>query len=301
MSLLERFEACKGLDTAGIAAQLADLEQDDITVELMRLFGARTVRSALPLVPFVIQHTMYGDLDVSDWLLRYSDSGFDAVPAPTDAQPDAKIRWEHWEDAVRLVNGDAGEAGLFFTRRIETVGDDTAAKRWMGAVDFTGSGDLEERPGVLVMGLRAAAMAGEKELASYIEEKGLPRLLRARAMNMASSVAEIGAADLLAGSFMRLEISTQPRVGVETDFPNTGGRAETRILAPEELGNEDFNRGVTLRFESVEDFVDAVTFRVEMPQQITSGRLRVFGSAERIRAFGEAMNMLANALRPTGL
>lgn len=301
MSLRERLDFCKGLDAPAIASALADVDQDDVTAEIMRVFGERTLSSALPRVPFTMQHTMYGDLDVSDWLLRYAGTGFEVVPAPPDAVADAMIRWEHWEDAVRMLNGDAGEVALFFTRRIATVGDaaaDGLARRWMGCVDFTGSGDPEGRPGVLMDRLRSAAAAGDKHLAAFIEDKGLPVLLRARAMNMASSVIDIGAGADLAGSYMRLVIDAQPPVGVETVFDAAGNAAETRLLANQELGGEDPSQGVTLQFESVQAFVDAVTFRQEMPQQITSGQLRVMGAGDRVSAFGLAMMKLANALRP---
>jgi len=301
MPLLERFEACRGLDVPGIAAALSDLEQDEITEELMTLFAQRTVPSALPRLPFVIRHTMYGDLDVSDWLIRYSESGFEVVAAEPDSASDAHLRWEHWEDAVRMLTGDAGEAGLFFTRRLSAPGDvptGLLASRWTSSVDFTASGDLEERPGVLDDRLRTAAWAGEAELARFIEDRGLPRLLRARAMNMASSIADIGAGSDVAGSFMRLEIDANPRVGVHTEFPAGGGAAQTRVLAAEELGNEDFDKGVTLRWETVGDFVDAVTFRQEMGPQVASGSLRFFGSQDRLQAFAIAMNKLIDAMRP---
>ena len=301
MPLLERFESCRGLDVPGIAAALSDLEQDEITYELMTLFAQRTVLSSLPKLPFVIRHTLYGDLDVSEWLIRYSDSGFEVVAADPDSEADTHLRWEHWEDAVRMLTGDAGEAGLFFTRRLAAPGDvptGMLAARWVSSVDFTGSGDLEGRPGVLVDRLRAAAWAGDAELARFIEERGLPRLLWARAMNMAASIADIGAGPDVAGSFVRLEIDTNPRIGVHLDFPDEGGRAEARVLAPEELGKEDLDKGVTLRWETVGDFVDAVTFKQEMGPQVASGALRFFGSQERLQAFSVAMSKLIDAMRP---
>lgn len=302
MSLRERFAECKGLDARGIAAALDDLDQDDITAEVMQIFGERTTASALPRTPFSIQHTMYGDMDVSDWVLGYPGGGFEVEAAKPDSTPDTKIRWEHWEDAIRLLNGDAREMGLFFTRRIASVGEGSAgldATRWTSAVDFTGTGE-DDRPGVLVVGLRAAAHAGEKEAAAYIDKEGLDRLVWARAVNMAASVIDIGGADGLAGSFMRVEVATQPPVGAHTQFGAVGApaAAETRILMAEELGTEDPALGVTLRFESVDAFVDAVTFRQEMPQQVTNGQLRVLGAPERMQAFGEAMYKLADAMRP---
>jgi hypothetical protein len=302
MPLLDRFASCRGFDAPRIAAAFDDLEQDDITTELMRVFGERTVTAQLPSLPFTVQHTMYGDLDVSDWLISYTPTGVEVSAAgAAGGGADAHIRWEHWEDAVRLLNGDASESALLFTRRVSLLGDGPTTARatqWMNAVDFLGDGSFDERPGVLMNELRHAAWAGPAALDSYIAEKGLPRLLRARAMNMALSVIDIGGGGELGGSFMRLEIATQPPVAVHLDFPADGSRPVVRDLAPEEFGKEDPALGVTLRFEGVSDFVDAVTFRAEMGEQMTTGKLRFFGSPDRLKAFGDAMLKLVDALRP---
>jgi hypothetical protein len=298
MSLLEQVVSCKGLDAPGIAGVFVAVEQDDVTRELLSIVAERTNLAKLPRLPFVVRHKLYGDLDVSDWSIRHEDGGASVVAAAEDDVADVTLRWEHWEDVVRLINGDTSETALFFTRRVASEDAETDVVAWSSAVDFVGSGEADERPGVLMNALRAASAAGDSALDSFIRDKGLPRLLRARAANMASSVQDIGGADGLRGSYMRLEISVHPVVGVEATFPPDGSPASTRILDTDEIGKEDPEDGVTLRFESAAAFVDAVTFREDMPQQVTSGALRVLGSQQRMLAFSEAMMTLINALRP---
>ncbi len=298
MSLLEQIASCKGMDAPGIAAAFAGAEQDDVTSELLSLIAERTDVAKLPRVPFVVRHKLYGDVDVSDVLIRYDDGEVSVVAATEDDDADVTLRWEHWEDVVRLINGDTSETALFFTRRVASEDAENDVVAWSSAVDFVGRGNEDERPGALMNSLRSAAASGESTLTAFIREKGLARLLWARAANMASSVQDIGGADGLRGSYMRLEIAVQPVVAVEATFPPDGSPASTRIVNDDEIGKEDLEGGVTLRFESVDAFVDAVTFREDMPQQVTSGALRVLGSQQRMLAFSEAMMTLINALRP---
>lgn len=60
------------------------------------------------------------------------------------------------------------------------------------------------------------------------------------------------------------------------------------MLRETDIGTEDPDAGVTLRYASVDAFVDAVTFRQEMPQQVANGQLRVLGAPDRVGAFGMA-------------
>ncbi len=299
MSLLEQIASCRGKDAPAIASVFGDAELDDVTRDLLDIVAERTEVAKLPRVPFTVRHTLYGDLDVSDWTISYNEGGVSVASSDPDGNPDVSLRWEHWEDLVRLMNGDASETALFFTRRVATEDNEQDVVAWTSAVDFVGSGEADQRPGALMNALRSASAAGPITLERFITEKGLPNLLAARSANMASSVEDIGAADGLHGSFMRLEIATDPPVAVETTFPTDGSRASTRILGSHEVGNQDPDSGVTLLFASVAAFVDAVTFKEDMPQQLTSGDLRVEGSPQRLSAFSDAMMALLHALRPT--
>lgn len=299
MSALDRLADVKGLDAAGIAKAFDDVEQDEITAAIVDVFAARTTIAALPKRPFVVHHTMYGDLDVSDFVIAYTDAGATTADASTvdPSTVDVHLRWEHWEDAVRLLNGDTGEVALFFARRIEALDDEAMARRWTAAVDFAGTGDLESRPSVLADRLRSAAERGEAAVAAFIAEKGLPTLVAARAANMAGSVYDVGAGGPLAGTTIRVVVEARPTVAAETAFPADGGTPVTSVV-PEATAGDDPSDAVVLRYASVDAFVDAVTFRQEMSQQVTNGQLRVLGPNDRVTAFGMAMMRLYDAPRP---
>jgi hypothetical protein len=293
MDLWERIGKCQGLELAAITAELADLDQDEVTRALVEAFGARTDQARLPARPYTVQHTLYGDDDVSEWLLGYGTDGAVEVREAEDADaPDLHVRWEHWEDAVRVLDDDVPALALLYGRRVtvEGIEPSTGEPPWFDAVDFTGSD--AEAMGHMLGELTAARLAGRKEHAEVVARVGVERIAAGAGLMAAHTLVDNGSARELAGSYMRLVIAGDPPVVVQVDFDAATGHPSVRLPGP--AGDDgDLDGGVTLRYSSPAAAVAGADGESTFDQLLVNGLVRMEGAQPRIEAFGGALIKLA--------
>src|SRR4051812_28959675 len=93
IELRTRFGTCRGSSTQAIDECLRDVGLDEITRELLLICAERSDTGIFTRFPLAIRHTMYGEDDISDWILRYSETGTTIEEADAAAEFDAHIRW----------------------------------------------------------------------------------------------------------------------------------------------------------------------------------------------------------------
>ena len=288
VTLRAQISALKGATTHHIASELGEDDLDTVTKELLSMCAERTEPSQLPHVPFAIRHTMYGESNLADWVITYGD---DVAPGVTEADDDvvvdAHIRWERWEDCVRVLNADLQAMSLFIARRVVALGGADVARfghRWFMSVNFEGS-DANDRSGWLNARL-TVKVNNDAELAAFVEEVGLDRLLLARAQVLAGTMADLGVSVDLAGSYLRWEVTGYPLMA-QVDFDEVG-RVQARIITREEAATIDPSTGVTTLFADAKPFLYAAGGRENIGQQLVAGTLRLVGEPHRIAAFSAA-------------
>jgi hypothetical protein len=287
-ALRAQIAALKGATTQEIATALGEDDLDSITNELLAICAERTERTQLPQVPFSIRHTMYGETSLSDWIVDYDVDGPAAITeAAEDAAVDAHVRWERWEDCVRVINADLQAMSLFIARRVVALGGADVAQlghRWFMAVNFEGS-DAPDRSGWLNARL-TVKVNDDDELAAFVEEVGLDRLMLARATVLSGTMADLGVASDLAGTYLRWEVAGYPRMA-QVDFDDTG-RVNARIITAEEAAQIDPTTGVTTLFSEAKPFLYAAGGKENIGQQLVAGTLRLVGEPHRLAAFSAA-------------
>jgi hypothetical protein len=235
---------------------------------------------------------MYGEDDVADVLLLYSSTGVETAEIKPDMAVDSKVRWEHWEDAVRAVNGDVAMVSLWAARRVIVDGEgpsitEPTIPAWFRAVDLAPT-SMISKYGALLSELVDARRTGRRALANFVEERGIQEIATARALLAAQSLVDAGAVDALEGSFMRLVVSEDSPVVVQVDFAESTAAPTVRTLAPE-IHEEAPPGGVTLRYGSAQDLIDVSTGEKTFEELLVNGLVQIEGSDDRLERFGSAL------------
>lgn len=284
MSLQERFGACAGQGVTAIAAAFEDDDQDEVTRKLVELIAERTDPARLPHVPYRVGFTMYGDTGVSDWVVHHTAEGFEIEPASESDVLDVDSRWEHWEDAVRALNGDLSALSLYYARRI-TIGDEPTTDNeppWLRAVDFApGSQALAENRALTSVII--ASEAGDKERDACIARIGLQAIVEARALSASRALLEGGCAEDLKGSYMAVTVDGEPDVLAVALIGDS--TVELGAGIPSDMP------GVTLPYAGREIFIAQCTGERTLQDLLVNGLVKVEGDdAARARFGGSLMN-----------
>jgi hypothetical protein len=303
MTMRERFAACAGLDTTAIAAEFEGDDLDEVCREILLVCAERTDVTGLPSDPFTIRHTMYGDVDVSDFVLRY-DKGSSSVEEPSpDESLDGHARWEHWEDAVRLFNGDVPTSSLVFANRITSAipgdfanritagtsganrAEGSALRRWLTAVDFAGTAGTATTERLLgeLSDLLRKNPAG---VDGYVEKVGMQALVTARSDGLGHALIEIGARDDVRSFYIRCDVAVDPPASAKVAWDENGRPVvtETTFDVP-----DDPDRGATMRFKTAHSFLEVAGRTKVLAQQMADGTATLEGSAESVNQFWKAM------------
>ena len=291
-SIRESIERCDPASTADIASQLSAFSLDDVTRELMVMCVERAEPSLFRTFPLAIRHTMYGDDGIADWTLRYSEEARSVEPADDDEVVDAHVRWERWEDCVRLIHGKANGTALFAAQRATALGEAGFRSNgtwWFMGTNFTNDADMNS-PGRLMAYLRTK-VNNEAALDAFVEEIGLDKLMGARAHTIAETMSDLQAIELLAGSWLRWEIEGMEKVAqldIDADLS-----WHVRVLDRADCDDQDTN-GVRTLFTSPKAFLYMVGGRETLTAQMVSGDAKLVGPDDRLKAFSAAMRRMVS-------
>ena len=292
MDLLDRFAECRSRSVDDIAAAFEDDDQDEVTQALVELIAERTDVTRLPKLPMRVGFTMYGDAGVSEWVIDHRAEGSTVEPGEDAADVDLQSRWEHWEDAVRIVNGDISGLSLFYARRI-TIGDEPTTDNeppWLRAVDFApGSVALEENR--VLTRLIDATEAGGRGADDYVASVGMQAIAEARTLNVARALLEAGCAEELKGSYMAVTISDETDVMAVALFGDDGVDLGDRAAA-------DGPNGVVLRYAGRQTLLEASTGARTFQDLLVNGLVKVEGADD---ARGRFARTLMNFARHHGI
>ena len=284
--LRSEFELCRGCSTQDIAARFEKVELDVVTYELFQMCAERADPDLFRTYPAVTRHTMYGDDGVSDWITRYSPDGNTIESADDAVEVQGHVRWERWEDLLRLLHGEVTWMSLFYSLRAIALGEDvfrSHGRYWFMGINFTNDPD-PHTPGRL-MGLMFRDVWDPPKLAALIDEVGLDRLIAARAQTQAATWSDLGAGLRLAGSWVRWEIEGHPTLA-EVTFDEQGGWS-WRLLDRDEAAS-DTAGGITIWFATDQAFLYVASLREDISGQLVSGTARLVGSDDRLAAFSAA-------------
>jgi hypothetical protein len=275
LDLIPRLEECKGKPAEVIAAAFEDDDQDEVTAALVRLIAERTDAARLPKLPFRVGFTMYGDQGVSEWVTTHDADGFRVEPWDGDAEVDLPSRWEHWEDAVRLLNGDLSALSLYYARRVN-IGEEPTMENelpWLRAVDFApGSAALAENR--VITGLVDATEArGSRGADEYVERIGMQAITESRTFTVARALFESGCAEQLKGSYMAVTIADEPEVLAVSRFDEGG----VTTGVPSAVEGPD---GVLLRYAGRQTILDAATGARSFQDLLVNGLVKIEGTDE---------------------
>lgn len=275
MQIMQKLEECKGKTVEAIAAAFEDDDQDDITACLVELIAQRTDAARLAKRPFRVGFTMYGDQGVSEWVSTHDVDGAVVEPWDGEAAVDLPSRWEHWEDAVRLLNGDLSGLSLYYARRVN-IGEEPTMENelpWLRAVDFApGSEALAENR--VITGLVDATEAdGSRGAEQYVQQVGMQAITEARTFTVARALLESGCAEQLKGSYMAVTIVDEPEVLAVARFGEEG------VTTGEQAATEGPD-GVLLRYASRQTILDAATGARSFQDLLVNGLVKIEGTDE---------------------
>ena len=275
MDLLPRIDECKGRNVDDIASAFEDLDQDDVTEALVRLIAERTDVARLPKQPYRVGFTMYGDDGVSEWVAIHDADGSRVEAWDGESEVDLPSRWEHWEDAVRLLNGDLSGLSLYYARRVN-IGEEPTMENelpWLRAVDFApGSAALAEHR--IITGLvNATEDGGAKGADEYVAQVGMQAITEARTFTVARALLESGCADELKGSYMAVTIADEPDVVAVSRF-------EDRGVTRDDPSAVDEPDGVLLRYAGRQTILDAATGARSFQDLLVNGLVKIEGTDE---------------------
>lgn len=263
------------MEVTAIAAAFEDEDQDDITKALVSIIADRTDQRRLPSLPYRIGFTMYGDADVSDWVVSYTGEDATVEEGDNADGPDIETRWEHWEDAVRLLNGDLSALTLFYARRI-TMGDEPTTDSeppWLRAVDFApGSQALSENRALTKVII--ANEQSQKARDACVAEVGMQAIAEARTVSTAGALLESGCAEELKGSYMAVTIADEPDVLAVAVFEPT-----RVVLGPRDLPSGS-TPGVVLPYVNRQALLDGCTGTRKFQDLLVNGLVKVEGAEE---------------------
>jgi hypothetical protein len=289
---VEDVEKYRGMDASEIGAAFADVEQDDVTRMFAGVLAERTDRKALPHLPYAVQLTMYGDADVSDWLLVYTSDSVEIREAQADASADIHARWEHWEDAVRLLNGDVIALSLLLAGRISVDGGPVLYEPpWFRAVAFAPGSDCAAH-GQVLGGLADASQQGGGAMEQFVAATGVERIAEAGILVIAQAMVESGVAGELEGTSLRTVVPGTPPVEVEVVFGLSAAATDvvqfndTAAIA----GSDD---GVTVRYKSADVFVSTAAGERSFETLLVNGLVKVEGADRSLDRFGRALMQFA--------
>jgi hypothetical protein len=284
VELEQRFKECAGREVADIAAAFEDDDQDDVTKALVSIIAGRTERSRLPERPYRVGLTLYGDAGVSDWTISYTDAEAAVEPSADAGTTHIETRWEHWEDAVRLINGDLSALSLFYARRI-TIGDEATTDNepaWLRAVDFApGSPALAENR--VLTNLIIANEEGQKRREAYVGEVGVPAIAEARTLTTARALLESGCAEELKGSYMAVTIADEPSAPAVAVFE------PTKVTAGSAELTSGPGAGVVLRYVNRQALLDGATGTRTFQDLLVNGLVKVEGGEDDRARFARTL------------
>lgn len=284
MNPRDRIAACRGMDDDQIGAMLSDLDQEAVTRAAVELIGERTDTARLRL-PYVVGLTMYGDADVSEWVLRYGQSGVSVQPGEAD-DVDADTRWEHWEDAVRALNGDVPTLSLYYARRI-TMGEEPTTSDepvWLRAVDFAPGSDVLAMGRVLTQLLDAYESGGGAQSA-YVDRVGLGAIAEARAAVVAWALLECGCGHELRGTYWQ--------VACGEASPVANVLISDSDARPSPTPPADDASGIVLRYATVEAMLAEATGARTFQDLLINGLVRLEGGEEDRGRFARSLMSFA--------
>lgn len=293
MELVDRLMQWKNRTVDEISTAFEDDDQDDVTEAVVRLVADRTDASRLPELPYRVGFTMYGDQGVSEWVIDHRSDGSTVGPGDAATDIDIPSRWEHWEDAVRLINGDISGLSLYYARRIN-IGDEPTTDNeppWLRAVDFAPGAPalLENR---VITGLvDATEKGGSKAAEDYVQRVGIDAVTAARTMTVARALRESGCAEELKGSYMAVTIADETDVMAVARYEEDGVSAGDRSMVEEPSG-------VVLRYASRQTILDAATGARTFQDLLVNGLVKVEGTED---ARGRFARTLMNFARLHGI
>ena len=270
MELETRFKECVGMDVTTIAAAFEADDQDEVTRTLVSLIADRTDNKRLPKLPFRVGFTMYGDADVSEWVVTHTDNDTTVEEGDGGGDLDIESRWEHWEDAVRLINGDLSGLSLFYARRI-TIGDEPTTDNeppWLRAVDFAPGSEALAKNRVLTK-VVIADEQGQRD--ACVAEIGMQAIVEARTLATSTALLEAGCAEELKGSYMGVTIADEPDTLAVAVFE------QNRVT----LGSLDLVSssmpGVVLPYVNRTAILDGCTGKRTLQDLLVNGQVKVEG------------------------
>jgi hypothetical protein len=282
VELEQRFKECAGMEVTAIADAFEADNQDEVTKALVSMIADRTDSGRLPSLPYRVGFTMYGDADVSDWVVTHTDG--DATVEEGDGAGDLDIdsRWEHWEDAVRLINGDLSALSLFYARRI-TIGDKPTTDNeppWLRAVDFAPASQALAENRVLTQ-VVIADEQGQRD--KCVAELGMQAIVEARTLTTARALLEAGCAEELKGSYMGVTIADESSTVAVAVFE------PTRVT----LGSPDLPSstmpGVVLPYVNRNALLDGCTGRRTLQDLLVNGQVKIEGSDDDRARFARTL------------
>ena len=272
------------MEVTAIGGAFEDDDQDDVTRTLVSIVADRTERTRLPSLPYRVGLTMYGDAGVSDWVISYTDDDATVEERDDAGSLDVETRWEHWEDAVRLINGDLSALSLFYARRI-TIGDEPTTDNeppWLRAVDFApGSQALAENRALTRVII--ANEQGQKARDECVAEVGLQTIAEARTRSTARALLESGCAEELKGSYMAVTIADEPSILTVAFFEPTRVTAGSSDLVSSETP------GVLLPYVNRQALLDGCTGTRTFQDLLVNGLVKVEGAEEDRARFARTL------------
>lgn len=275
MDVMQRLDRCKGAPVEDIAAAFEGEDQDDVTEALVRLIAERTDASRLPARPYRVGFTMYGDEGVSEWVATHDVDGSAVEAWDGETDVDLPTRWEHWEDAVRLLNGDLSGLSLYYARRVN-IGEEPTMENelpWLRAVDFAPGSDALAEQRVITGLVDATEDGGSRGADDYVQRVGMEAITESRTFTVARALLESGCAEQLKGSYMAVTIEDEPEVLAVSRFEEVGVTKGDRSAI-------DKPDGVLLRYASRQTILDAATGARSFQDLLVNGLVKIEGTDE---------------------
>jgi hypothetical protein len=281
-TVVSTLERCRSLSEAEITAVVREGGGvGDLCVELGRLWGRRTDPS-LPGAPLLVRHRFLGDASVHDVTVAV-----DGTDPGGSGAADLTVEWAHWQDAVRVANGETVPSALRAAHRLSLVApDDTTGLAWLGAVDFDGSGGAA--PGSLVSRLRSTQRARPDQGGDVVAAHGVDGLLLAGLWERALGLAEVAGEDLRdIGVAWSVDAGDPVAVAVF----DRRGRATVELIARVDLPAAiDL---VEVEYASPEVLVGVLGGTILPIDAIVNGMIQLLGEPNAVRRFVAVFQRLA--------
>jgi hypothetical protein len=216
---------------------------------------------------------MYGDQGVSEWVSTHDADGARVEAWDGESAVDLPSRWEHWEDAARLLNGDLSGLSLYYARRVN-VGEEPTMENelpWLRAVDFAPGSEALAEHRVITGLVEATEAGGSRGADEYVARVGMQAITEARTFTVARALWESGCAEQLKDSYMAVTIADETDVLAVSRFGDGG----VTIDGPSAIERDD---GVLLRYASRQTILDAATGARSFQDLLVNGLVKIEGT-----------------------